>query len=98
VTDGGDPDAALDELLDRLHAELRATEEAPVEREASRWIGEAQAVAADAATGGLDDAVVRKRVAHVAELLDNVDGTGSDAADDHVATAQALAAKIRDRE
>ena len=93
MTESGDrnPDASLDELVDRVHAELRATEELPVEREASRWIGEAQAVAADAAGGGLEDDVVRERIVHVRELLDHVDGTGHDEADERVDRARELA-------
>ncbi|MEF8853382.1 MAG: hypothetical protein V5A44_02575 [Haloarculaceae archaeon] len=88
--DGG----ALVDRVERLHAELEATEELPVERTASRWIGEAQAVAADAANGGLRETVVRERVGHVAELLENVESTGDERADEHVATARELAVEI----
>ncbi|ELZ24972.1 hypothetical protein C475_12065 [Halosimplex carlsbadense 2-9-1] len=95
VSGGGD---SLAERVERLHAELEATEERPVDRTASRWIGEAQAVAGDAAKlasgGGGDEETVRERVGHVTELLGNVDGTGDDAADERVATARSLAEAI----
>jgi len=97
VTD--DTDDSLAERVERLYAELEATEERPVERAASRWIGEAQAVAGDAgdiAASGGTDAVVRERVSHVAELLSNVEETGDEAADERVATARALANDIAD--
>lgn len=91
-------DDALAERVERLHAELEATEERPVDRTASRWIGEAQAVAGDAADlasdGGGAEETVRERVGHVAELLGNVDGTGDDAADEHVTRARSLAEAI----
>lgn len=89
---------SLADRVERLHAELEATEELPVDRTASRWIGEAQAVAADAAGGGLDEAVVRERVGHVAELLSHVESTGDEAADEHVRIARELAVAVVDRE
>jgi len=88
-----DPDRTAS-LVARLHAELAATAELPVERAASRWIGEAEAVAEDAATDGLDPAVRRKRVAHVVDLLAAVEGTGDDRADEHVDQARELAAAV----
>jgi hypothetical protein len=78
----------------RIHEELVATEERPIEREAARWIGEAQAVAGDAATGDLPEEVVRERVGHVAELLSHVDGTGDETADERVDRAAALAEAV----
>lgn len=83
-------------LAERLHDHLRATEERPVERTASRWVGEAQAVAADAADGAAD-AVVEKRARQVVHLLENVDGTGDEAADDHIEAARAIAERLVER-
>jgi hypothetical protein len=87
-------DDALDrEALAELHDHLAATAERPVERTASRWLGEAEAVAADARH--IDDpAVARERVAEVATLLSNVEDTGDAAADEHVAAARSLAAEL----
>jgi hypothetical protein len=89
-------DATLEALVERLHAELEATEELPVERAASRWIGEAQGVVSGVRGGDLDETVVRERVGHVVDLLSNVETTGHDAADEHVETARELAAEIVD--
>ena len=95
---GAGPDELpLGEAVDRLHGELEATAELPVERTASRWIGEAEAVAGDAASADLEPAVVRERVAHVRDLLDNVGETGDDRADEHVERARELAAAILER-
>ena len=93
---GGDEDGPVEELAERLHDELRATEEYPVERSASRRVGEAQAVAGGVAGGGVDEAVIRERVGHVLDLLSNVETTGNDAADAHVETAREVAGEIVD--
>lgn len=95
ANDGEDGDGAtLAEVVERLYSELEATEELPVEREASRWIGEAQGVVSGVVGGDLDEAVIRERVEHVVDLLDNVETTGHDAADEHVETARELATVI----
>lgn len=90
----GNGDEDLRDRVERLHAELEATAELPVERTASRWIGEAEAVAGDAATADLGPAVRRERIEHVVELLSNVDGTGDERADEHVARARELATAV----
>jgi hypothetical protein len=82
------------ERVDELHDHLEATAERPVERSAGRWLGEAEAVAADAARGDPPEAVVAERIEQVEELLANVDGTGDPVADEHVAAARELAAAI----
>ena len=80
-----------------LHEHLVATEERPVEREASWRLGEAQALAADAAAGDLDAAVVSERAAEIETLLAEIDRTGDREADDHVAAARELARRIANR-
>jgi len=90
VSDADDLDHGT---LEALHDHLAATAERPVERTASRWLGEAEAVAADARHIE-DPAVVRERIAEVAKLLSNVDGTGDEAADEHVAAARSLAEEL----
>lgn len=92
-----DPDADPAALVDDLHEQLRATEELPVERSAGRWIGEAQAVAADLAGADASDDVVRDRVEHVRTLLREVDGTGHPEADERVDAAREIADAILDR-
>ncbi|OYR55449.1 hypothetical protein [Halorubrum halodurans] len=88
--DGADPATAL-------HDHLVATETLPVEREAGWYLGEAQAIAADLAAGDLAESVAGERAAEVRELLAEIDGTGDVEADDHVAAARELAARIAER-
>jgi hypothetical protein len=76
--------------LENLHDHLAATGERPVERTASRWLGEAEAIAGDIAHGDMDSGVRRERLEKVHHLLANVESTGDDAADDHVAKAKAI--------
>jgi len=87
----------LEELLASLHDHLEATEELPLEESANRLLGEAEAVAADAAQGGLAEDVARERVEKVAELLAEVDGTGHEEGDEHVAAARRAADRILDQ-
>ncbi len=80
------------EPITELHSHLEATEELPLREEANRWIGEAQAVAADLVDA--PDDVVARRIEHVRELLSHVEETGHPAADEHVAEARALADRL----
>jgi hypothetical protein len=84
-------DATLDDRLDALAEHLTATAERPVETGASRWLGEAEAVAVDLADGGVDREVVAERIGHVRRLLAEVETTGDATADEHVADARELA-------
>ncbi|MFC7131906.1 MULTISPECIES: hypothetical protein [Salinibaculum] len=86
-----------EELLASLHDHLAATEERPLETAANRWLGEAQAVAADLATADLDDETVRKRTEKVLDLLSEVDGTGDETADEHVEAARRAAERVLDQ-
>lgn len=74
---------------ERLYRELAATAELPVERSASRVLGEAEAVADD--LRGCERAIQRERAAVVLELLDEIDGTGHATADEHVEAAREIA-------
>lgn len=78
----------------QLHAHLSATAERPVEAGASRWLGEAEAAAADAAGADVPPGAVAKRVGQVRELLSNVESTGDPEADEHVAAASELAREL----
>jgi len=91
------PVTDISELVDELYDELRATEELPVDRTAGRWIGEAQAVAADVAEGDPPESVVHERVGHVRRLLSEVDDAGDAAATERVERASELAEEILDR-
>lgn len=90
-------DPTLADLAADLHAHLAATAELPVPTAESRWLGEAEAVAADAARGDADAAVVEKRVRQVADLLEHVDRTGVPEADDRVAAARDCIERIENR-
>ncbi len=83
-----DLEAAAEELYDHL----AATAERPVDRHASRRLGEAEAVADD--MRACDPPVIVDRAAVVAELLSTVESTGDDVADEHVRRARDLADAI----
>ncbi|MEM4781448.1 MAG: hypothetical protein QXG03_07820 [Halalkalicoccus sp.] len=85
-----DKNRNAEELADRLYRELEATEELPVDRTASRWIGEAQAVA-DAIRGDVPEEVRREGAGDVVRLLSEVEGTGDGRADERVREARKLA-------
>ena len=74
---------------ERLYEALAATAELPVERRASRVLGEAEAVADDLRDCGPETR--RERASVVVDLLAEIDGTGHEAADKRVARARELA-------
>ncbi|AZH25454.1 hypothetical protein [Haloplanus aerogenes] len=84
----------MDEDLRDLHEHLEATEELPVRPAASVWLGEAAAIAADLVDADLPRAVVVERVQRVATLLDEIETTDNDRADEHVRAAERVAARI----
>ena len=90
IDDGTD---SLDAVLE-LHEVLAATAERPVERTASRWIGEAEAIAADLVDAPDNPELVRDRAEHIVSLLENVNETEDQAAAEHVETAKALATRL----
>jgi hypothetical protein len=92
--DGGT--VSVDDEVRRLHDHLEATEELPVDPAAGRVLGEAAAIAADLVGVDLPEAVVAERVERVAELLDEVETTGDETADDHVIAAERAAAAALD--
>lgn len=89
-----DPRAAVDALVDHL----ATTGERPVPPATNRWLGEAEAVARDAATDGLDSETRRKRVRQAAELLASAEATGDERADRHIEAAKQCCRGILDRE
>lgn len=74
--------------VDALADHLSATAERPIPPATNRWLGEAEAVARDAAAEGLDTATRRKRVRQVTELLAEADRTGDEIADQHIKAAK----------
>jgi len=94
--ESGDADD-VDRLLSRLHDHLAATAECPVERSASRWLGEAEAVAADVAAGDAARSAIETRIGQVEELLSHVETTGDEEADEHLAAARELVDRLEGR-
>lgn len=84
-------------LVADLHAHLAATAERPVERRASRWLGEAEAVVGDVAGADVDDATLRKRVEQTHDLLEHVDDTGDREANEHLEAARDLTERVLER-
>lgn len=84
----------MTDALAALHEHLAATAQRPVERTANRWLGEAEAVAADVAAGDAPRTVVEERVRTVRDLLSHIDSTGDPEADEHVREAKALTDEI----
>lgn len=91
-----DADADVVDCLATVHDHLAATAERPVAREASAWLGEAEAVAGDVAAGDPPRAAIERRLADLDRLLGHVDGTGDPEADDHVAAARRALSRARD--
>jgi len=87
----------LNEGVTAIHHNLAACLELPVERTASRWIGEAEAVARDLAEADPDEAVVAERLGHIQRLLGEVEATGDERASEHVARAEELTGEALER-
>jgi hypothetical protein len=92
-----DPRDDVAELVAALEAHLAATEELPLEEDANRWLGEAHAVAGDVHESDLDDETLVERLETVVELLEEVETTGHEDADEHVAAARRAAQRVLDR-
>ncbi|UTF52316.1 hypothetical protein [Natronosalvus rutilus] len=88
-----DPDS-LEARLHRLHDHLEATAELPIDRRTNRWLGEAEAVARDAAVNDLDEATSRKRVRQVAHLLAEADSPENERAKGHLESARELCTAV----
>ncbi len=97
MTAVADPRDDVDELVATLHDHLAATEEMALPEDANRWLGEAAAVAGDLADASPDDETITTRIETVLELLDEVDATGHDDADEHVAAARRAGERILQR-
>lgn len=95
--DDGAGESELRNLVADLHGHLEATAELPVEERANQWLGEAEAVAGDAVGSNVPETVVEKRVGQVGMLLSNVEETGDETADEHVARARKLVVEIESR-
>lgn len=91
-------DSDIHTLVDDLHAHLKATEDLDIDTKANRWIGEAEAVAADIVGNDVPEQVIGKRVAQIEELLRNIDGTENEEANEHIDIALEIAESIEERQ
>lgn len=80
------------DLAERLYRELEATEELPIDHRANRWLGEAQAVAREIRDASGE--VRREGATQVVGLLESVEDTGSEEADERVERALSLAERL----
>lgn len=80
------------EAVEELYEHLASTGERPVDRSASRLLGEAEAVADDMRY--CDPSVARDRAAVVVELLAEVDELGDSQAQEHLDRAEELALRL----
>ncbi|MFD1587846.1 hypothetical protein ACFR9U_12715 [Halorientalis brevis] len=85
------------ELTAALYRHLAATEQLPLDPVANRWLGEAQAVAADIATSDVTPAVAIDRAATVVQLLESTGDIDNPEASEHVATSLTLARELAAR-
>jgi hypothetical protein len=85
------------ELAAAMYEHLRATEELPIDPTANRWLGEAQAAAADVADGDPPESVLAKRAAQVEHLLENAGETGHPEGQRRVEAAHAAATELTER-
>lgn len=86
------------ELVSAIHSHLEATEQLPLDAVTNRWLGEAQAVAADIATGDVSPAVASARAEHVVQLLENAGDIDDPEASEHVAASLSLARELAGRD
>ena len=87
---GVNSDESLDVLVDRLFDHVEATGQLPIDRQTSRWLGEAEAVARDVATNDLDEATIRRRVRQVNHLLEEAGRTDHKEANRHLDAARGI--------
>jgi 1,2-phenylacetyl-CoA epoxidase catalytic subunit len=93
-----EPGDDVAELIEILAAHLDATEEMALTEDANRWLGEASAVASDVAESNVSAETLTERVETVVDLLSEVESTGHDEADQHVAAARRAGERILERQ
>lgn len=86
------------ELVAALHDHLEATAQLPIDATTNRWLGEAEAAAADIADGPAPDSVVEKRAGQVRHLLENAGTPENEQAREHATAALALTRELLARE
>nr|WP_303650391.1 hypothetical protein [Halalkalicoccus sp. NIPERK01] len=76
-----------------MYRELEATEGLPIDPVANRWLGEAQAVAREI-RGDVSPEVRREGATDVVRLLESIEETDDERADERVERALALAERF----
>ncbi|NKE36635.1 hypothetical protein GWG54_12555 [Natronococcus sp. JC468] len=96
MTDAPDAPAeeSLEERLEALRDRLEATAEVPLDPRTNRWLGEAEAVARDAAADDVDPETARDRVRQVQRLLSEVEDPDREDAAAHLTAARELCADV----
>ncbi|MFC4437749.1 MULTISPECIES: hypothetical protein [Natrialbaceae] len=84
------PDDSLEVQLEALRDHLEATAELPIDPKTNRWLGEAEAVARDAARNDIDPETARERVDQVRRLLSEADEPDHEEAAAHLGAARDL--------
>lgn len=91
------PTDHVTDLVATLHSHLEATGERPVAPKESRWLGEAEAIAADLRYAeDVDASTVRERCGKIERLLSEVEDTGDDEADEHVDAARRCLGRLEE--
>jgi hypothetical protein len=101
-TEGGPPSSDPSEMTVQaltagIHEHLEATEQLPLDAGTNRWLGEAQAVAADIATSDVPATVAIDRAETVVDLLERAGDIDDPVAREHVATSLTLARELVER-
>lgn len=95
---GPDPtELESQELATQIHEHLEATEQMPLDTATNRWLGEAEAVAADIAIGDVSEAVASNRAETIVELLESAGSIENESASEHVITSLTLARELSTR-
>ncbi len=89
-----DRDTTQRERVTEIHRHLESTAELPIDHRTNRWLGEAEAVAADAALSDLDEQTTKKRIQQVKHLLEEADDAGHEEADAHLEAALSLCRQV----
>ncbi|ELY54089.1 hypothetical protein C491_19877 [Natronococcus amylolyticus DSM 10524] len=89
-----DSEDSLEDQLAALRDHLEATAELPIDPQTNRWLGEAEAVARDAAAADVDPETARKRIQQVQRLLSAADDPDHEDAVAHCEAARELCDRI----
>lgn len=93
-----DDEADYSDDVATLHEHLVATETLPIDHRANRWLGEAEAVAADLRYNDATESVIRDRASQIVHLLENVGDTENDDAAAHADAALDIARTLASAE